>query len=91
MKTPAKSPRKPPAKAGPAPLTHFDGAGQAHMVDVGAKAETTRVARAQGHIRMAPATFALLQAGLAKKGSLVADSAVPPAGADARRRRVRSG
>jgi cyclic pyranopterin phosphate synthase len=71
MKTPAKSPRKPPAKAGPAPLTHFDGAGQAHMVDVGAKAETTRVARAQGHIRMAPATFALIQAGSAKKGDVL--------------------
>ena len=66
MKTPAKPPRKPPAKASPTPLTHFDGAGQAHMVDVGAKAETTRVARAQGHIRMAPATFALIKTGSAK-------------------------
>ncbi|MBN8476955.1 cyclic pyranopterin monophosphate synthase MoaC [Sulfuritalea sp.] len=71
MKTPAKSPRKRPAKAGPAPLTHFDGAGQAHMVDVGAKAETTRVARAQGRIRMAPATFAMIQAGSAKKGDVL--------------------
>ena len=71
MKTPAKPPRKPPAKAGPSPLTHFDGAGQAHMVDVGAKAETTRVARAQGHIRMAPATFALIKAGSAKKGDVL--------------------
>jgi cyclic pyranopterin phosphate synthase len=71
MKTPAKSPRKPPAKAGPSPLTHFDGAGQAHMVDVGAKAETTRVARARGHIRMAPATFALIKAGSAKKGDVL--------------------
>ncbi|MBK9019649.1 MAG: cyclic pyranopterin monophosphate synthase MoaC [Sulfuritalea sp.] len=71
MKTPAKPPRKPPAKASPAPLTHFDAAGQAHMVDVGAKAETTRVARAQGHISMAPATFALIKAGSAKKGDVL--------------------
>ena len=62
---------KPPAKSPAAPLTHFDGAGQAHMVDVGAKAETTRVARAQGHIRMAPATFALIAGGSAKKGDVL--------------------
>lgn len=60
-------PRKPPAGS----LTHFDGAGQAHMVDVGAKAETTRVARAMGHIRMAPATFALIESGSAKKGDVL--------------------
>ena len=53
------------------PLTHFDAAGQAHMVDVGAKAETSRVARAQGHIRMAPATFALIAGGSAKKGDVL--------------------
>ena len=41
------------------------------MVDVGAKAETTRVARARGHIRMAPATFALIKAGSAKKGDVL--------------------
>ncbi|MDP2823788.1 MAG: cyclic pyranopterin monophosphate synthase MoaC [Sulfuritalea sp.] len=67
MKPPPKSSLKPPA----APLTHFDGAGQAHMVDVGAKAETTRIARAQGHIRMAPATFALIESGSAKKGDVL--------------------
>ena len=71
MKTPARSPRKAAAKAGPSPLTHFDSAGQAHMVDVGAKAETTRVAKAQGHIRMAPATFALISSGTAKKGDVL--------------------
>jgi hypothetical protein len=38
------------------PLTHFDAQGQAHMVDVSAKAETHRVARATGRIRMQPAT-----------------------------------
>ncbi len=64
-------PRKPAAKRPDAPLTHFDAAGQAHMVDVGAKAETTRVARAQGHIRMAAATFALIKGGSAKKGDVL--------------------
>ncbi|MBQ1764334.1 MAG: cyclic pyranopterin monophosphate synthase MoaC, partial [Aquincola sp.] len=44
-------------------LTHFDTEGQAHMVDVGAKRETHRVARATGLIRMQPATFALLAQG----------------------------
>jgi cyclic pyranopterin phosphate synthase len=53
------------------PLTHFDTAGQAHMVDVGAKAETQRVARAEGVIRMLPATFALVAAGGAKKGDVI--------------------
>ncbi|MCF8176240.1 MAG: cyclic pyranopterin monophosphate synthase MoaC [Burkholderiaceae bacterium] len=53
------------------PLTHFDTAGQAHMVDVGAKTETARVARAEGHIRMSPATFALIESGSAKKGDVL--------------------
>jgi cyclic pyranopterin phosphate synthase len=35
-------------------LTHFDAAGQAHMVDVGAKQETKRIAIARGTIRMLP-------------------------------------
>ena len=61
----------PPRKPSTAPLTHFDDAGQAHMVDVGAKSETARVARAQGHIRMAPATFALIAGGSAKKGDVL--------------------
>jgi len=64
-------PKKAPAKTSAPPLTHFDGAGQAHMVDVGAKAETARVARAAGHIRMAPATFALIRGGSAKKGDVL--------------------
>ena len=53
------------------PLTHFDAAGQAHMVDVGAKAETARLARAQGRIRMQPATFELICSGAAKKGDVL--------------------
>ena len=52
-------------------LTHFDAAGQAHMVDVGAKHETHRVAVATGCIRMQPATFSLVQSGSAKKGDVI--------------------
>jgi cyclic pyranopterin phosphate synthase len=52
-------------------LTHFDAAGQAHMVDVGAKAETHRVAVAAGRIRMQPATLAAILAGSAKKGDVL--------------------
>ena len=52
-------------------LTHFDGTGQAHMVDVGAKAETHRVARASGLISMRPATFRLIAEGTAKKGDVL--------------------
>jgi cyclic pyranopterin phosphate synthase len=53
------------------PLTHFDAAGQAHMVDVGAKPETERIARAAGRIRMRPETLALIQAGDARKGDVL--------------------
>ncbi|EHR73723.1 molybdenum cofactor biosynthesis protein MoaC [Burkholderiales bacterium JOSHI_001] len=52
-------------------LTHFDAQGQAHMVDVADKAETHRVARAQGRIRMLPATMALIASGQAKKGDVI--------------------
>jgi cyclic pyranopterin monophosphate synthase len=52
-------------------LTHFDDSGQAHMVDVSAKAETHRVARATGTIRMLPATLALVAQGSAKKGDVI--------------------
>src|SRR5690606_3861838 len=52
-------------------LTHFDAAGRAQMVDVGAKAETHRVAVARGSIRMKPATFALVRDGTAKKGDVL--------------------
>lgn len=53
------------------PLTHFDAQGQAHMVDVSAKAETHRVARATGTVRMLPATLALIASGSAKKGDVI--------------------
>jgi cyclic pyranopterin phosphate synthase len=53
------------------PLTHFDAAGQAHMVDVAAKAVTHRVARASGSIHMLPATLALISNGTARKGDVI--------------------
>ena len=53
------------------PLTHFDQNGQAHMVDIGEKAETHRIATATGHITMLPATFALIQSGTSKKGDVL--------------------
>jgi cyclic pyranopterin phosphate synthase len=53
------------------PLTHFDAQGQAHMVDVGGKAETRRVAVARGSIRMAATTLELVASGTAKKGDVL--------------------
>ena len=53
------------------PLTHFDAQGRAHMVDVGAKAQTHRIARATGRIRMQPATLAVIAGGSAKKGDVL--------------------
>ncbi len=52
-------------------LTHFDPAGQAHMVDVGEKAETHRIAIATGTIHMKPETLAIIQSGTAKKGDVL--------------------
>ena len=52
-------------------LTHFDAQGSAHMVDVGAKPATHRVAVASGRIRMRPATLRLIVAGRAKKGDVL--------------------
>ncbi|KIF83749.1 molybdenum cofactor biosynthesis protein MoaC [Noviherbaspirillum autotrophicum] len=52
-------------------LTHFDEAGQAHMVDVGTKSETHRIAVACGTIRMKPETLAIIQSGTAKKGDVL--------------------
>lgn len=59
------------APASASPLTHFDGAGQAHMVDVGGKQETHRIAIAQGQIVMQAQTLALIQSGSAKKGDVL--------------------
>lgn len=52
-------------------LTHFDAAGQAHMVDVGGKAETARRALAEGWILMQPHTFELVAKGQHKKGDVI--------------------
>ena len=52
-------------------LTHFDDMGAAHMVDVAAQAESHRVARASGSIRMRPATLRMILAGTSKKGDVL--------------------
>ena len=52
-------------------LTHFDAQGQAHMVDVGGKTSTRRIAVARGRIVMLPATLALIVSGNAKKGDVL--------------------
>ena len=52
-------------------LSHFDAAGQAHMVDVGGKAETRREAVAEGVIVMTPETLAHVLEGTAKKGDVL--------------------
>ena len=52
-------------------LTHFDAGGQAHMVDVGGKPSTHRVAVATGRISMLPATFALVEGGTSRKGDVL--------------------
>jgi cyclic pyranopterin phosphate synthase len=52
-------------------LTHFDAQGQAHMVDVGAKPATRRVAMAAGRIEMLPETLAIIESGTAKKGDVL--------------------
>jgi hypothetical protein len=85
-------------------LTHFDATGQAHMVDVGAKAETHRIALT-GSIRMKPETLAIILSGTAKKGDVLGIARiaaimaskrtadlipVPPAGPDPRGGRVRN-
>ncbi len=53
------------------PLTHFDAAGQAAMVDVSAKPETVRSATARARVVMQAATLALIAAGTAKKGDVL--------------------
>jgi cyclic pyranopterin phosphate synthase len=55
----------------PQPLTHFDASGQAHMVDVGGKDETRRVAVAQGRISMKPETFTMVKTGNSRKGDVL--------------------
>ena len=52
-------------------LTHFDAAGQAHMVDVSDKADTDRIAVARGHVRMSSETLAIVRDGTSKKGDVL--------------------
>jgi cyclic pyranopterin phosphate synthase len=52
-------------------LTHFDESGQAHMVNVGDKASTHRIAIATGKISMLPETFKMVGAGSHKKGDVL--------------------
>ncbi len=53
-------------------LTHLDEEGRAHMVDVGGKPDTKRVAVAKGEITMRPETLALIQQGGITKGDVLA-------------------
>ena len=55
-----------------AELTHFDESGNAHMVDVSGKDVTARIATAEGHVRMAPETLAMITENRAKKGDVLA-------------------
>jgi cyclic pyranopterin phosphate synthase len=52
-------------------FTHFDSDGQAHMVDVGGKPATHRIARAGGRIRMRAETLAAVRAGTSRKGDVL--------------------
>lgn len=52
-------------------LTHFDGDGHAHMVDVSDKAVTARIATAENHIKMNRETFDIITEGRAKKGDVL--------------------
>jgi cyclic pyranopterin monophosphate synthase len=52
-------------------LTHFDDQGQAHMVDVAAKAVSHRIGVASGRINMLPGTLAIIESGTAKKGDVL--------------------
>ncbi|MGB3416934.1 MAG: cyclic pyranopterin monophosphate synthase MoaC [Mesorhizobium sp.] len=61
--------------AGPA-LTHLGADGEAHMVDVGEKAETTRTAIAEGCVTMRPATLKTILEGNARKGDVLATARI---------------
>ncbi len=58
------------------PLTHIDETGRANMVDVSAKAVTTREAVAEGFVRMSAATLGLALSGDAKKGDVRATAEI---------------
>lgn len=58
-------------RAAMAELTHFNNAGEAHMVDVGDKSDTRRIAIAEGRIMMRPETLSLIEQGSHKKGDVL--------------------
>jgi cyclic pyranopterin phosphate synthase len=60
----------------PPELTHLDARGQAHMVDVGAKGTTDRVATARGSVTMQAATLALITTGGIPKGDVLATARI---------------
>jgi cyclic pyranopterin phosphate synthase len=55
-------------------LTHIGASGEAHMVDVADKPDTTRIATAEGFVKMKPETLALIREGNAKKGDVIGTS-----------------
>jgi cyclic pyranopterin monophosphate synthase len=57
--------------ADPHELTHFDATGAAHMVDIAAKPDTARMARARARVRMAAQTLAKIEAGRLGKGDVL--------------------
>lgn len=57
-------------------LTHITETGEAHMVDVGDKAATSRTAVAEGAVRMQPETLAMILAGNARKGDVIATARI---------------
>ncbi|MDH4990185.1 cyclic pyranopterin monophosphate synthase MoaC [Aquamicrobium lusatiense] len=67
------SERPSPAGTG---LTHIGASGEAHMVDVGGKAETVREAIAEGSVRMQAETLAMILAGNARKGDVLSTARI---------------
>ncbi|MBQ1784226.1 MAG: cyclic pyranopterin monophosphate synthase MoaC [Gammaproteobacteria bacterium] len=57
-------------------LTHLNSAGEAHMVDVSAKAVSSRTAEAGASVIMAPTTLALLRDGAMPKGDVLATARI---------------
>ena len=71
-RSPRTRPRKTKKRAPRKRLTHFNAAGEAHMVDVGAKAVTERRAVARGLLRVSASTIALVRDGATPKGDVLA-------------------
>ncbi|MGF1875849.1 cyclic pyranopterin monophosphate synthase MoaC [Photobacterium frigidiphilum] len=57
-------------------LTHINASGEANMVDVSAKAETVREARAEAFVHMAPETLELIVSGQNRKGDVFATARI---------------